>query len=260
MEKNTILVCGDIHGRRFWKESCKNIDQYTKVIFLGDYFDPYNFENISVTDCIDNFKEILELKKNNMDKVVLLLGNHDYPYYSDDYYHFSKYHCRCSKMYHNEISDLFVKNKEYFKICHVEGDILFTHAGIESGWLYDVVGCNKKSNINDICNVINELQDNIDGQRKLYMITSQRGGWNRYGSCIWADVHDILWDVDEYDEKEKKPIHNIKQIFGHTLQAFYNHNGNIEFGEPIEFNNVKMIDTAKPYLLDVDTFKIMVAE
>lgn len=253
---NNVLVLPDIHGRDFWKESCKNIDQFTKVIFLGDYFDPYDFENISVTDCIDNFKEILELKKNNMDKVVLLLGNHDYPYYSDVYYHFSKYHCRHSKFYHNEITDLFVKNKEYFKLCHVEGDILFTHAGIESGWLYNVVGCNEKSNINDICNVINELQDNIEGQHKLYMITSKRGGWNKYGSCIWTDIHDMMWDIDIDDDK-RKPIQNMKQVFGHTIQAFYGPNGKVVFGAPIEQENIKMLDTANSYVLDIKKWELI---
>ena len=259
MEKNTILVCGDIHGRRFWKKPCENIDQYERVIFLGDYFDPYNFEHISIPQCIDNFKEIINLKKQYPNKVVLLAGNHDYPYISDTYYHFSTYHCRHSKQYHNDIKHLFNDNISFFKIAHTEKDILFTHAGVESNWLEKIVKC-KETNINKIAEILNQLQNTKEGQEKLYYITAERGGRDRYGSCIWADVHDILWDVDEYDEKEKKPIHNIKQIFGHTLQAFYNHNGNIEFGEPIEFNNVKMIDTAKPYLLDVDTFKIMVAE
>lgn len=69
-------MCGDIHGRKFWKKPCENIEPYDKVIFLGDYLDPYGFEGISIEECIPNFKEILELKKNNMDKVVLLLGNH----------------------------------------------------------------------------------------------------------------------------------------------------------------------------------------
>lgn len=76
MKENTILVCGDIHGRKFWKKPCENIEPYDKVIFLGDYLDPYDFEHISVPQAIVNFEDILELKKNNMDKVVLLLGNH----------------------------------------------------------------------------------------------------------------------------------------------------------------------------------------
>ena len=74
-----ILVCGDIHGRRFWKKPCENIEDYDKVIFLGDYLDPYDFEGITVIDAIKNFEEIIEFKKNNVDKVILLLGNHDMP-------------------------------------------------------------------------------------------------------------------------------------------------------------------------------------
>ena len=73
---NKVLILPDIHGRKFWKKPCENIDNYDKVVFLGDYLDPYNFEFISVEEAIKNFKEIIELKRNNMDKVVLLLGNH----------------------------------------------------------------------------------------------------------------------------------------------------------------------------------------
>ena len=80
-----ILVLGDIHGRNFWKKPCENIEKYYKVIFLGDYFDPYDFEKITVQDCINNFNEILDLKKKNTEKVVLLIGNHDDPYYSKTY-------------------------------------------------------------------------------------------------------------------------------------------------------------------------------
>ena len=39
-----ILVLPDIHGRHFWKEPCNNIETYDKVVFLGDYLDPYDFE------------------------------------------------------------------------------------------------------------------------------------------------------------------------------------------------------------------------
>lgn len=35
---NNILIIPDVHGRTFWKYA---IDKYDKVIFLGDYLDPY---------------------------------------------------------------------------------------------------------------------------------------------------------------------------------------------------------------------------
>ena len=37
-----ILIIPDIHGRDFWIEPCKHIDEFDKVIFLGDYHDPYS--------------------------------------------------------------------------------------------------------------------------------------------------------------------------------------------------------------------------
>ena len=245
-----VLVIGDIHGRRFWKKPCKNIDKYEKVIFLGDYFDPYDFEGIRIIDCIQNFTEIINLKQKYMDKVVLLLGNHDFPYVSNDYFRFSWYHCRHSSMYHNEINDLFNKYRDYFEVAYAINDILFTHAGVESGWLEYVVKC-KETNINTICKKINELQNSVNGLEKLYSITSERGGRDKYGSCIWADVHDLMWD----SEKDT-PISHIKQVFGHTMQAFYDQNGEIVFGDAVEFTNCKMVDTAKPYELDIDKFKL----
>ena len=254
---NKILVIPDIHGRRFWKAPCENIENYDKVIFLGDYLDPYDFENISVMDAIENFQEIIEFKKNNADKVILLLGNHDMPYFSSDYYSFSRWHCRHSENHHREIVSLFDGNKDLFKIAHVEDDIIFTHAGIESGWLENVVEC-KDEDINKICDRINSLLESKDTLRQLYSISSRRGGYNEYPSCIWADVHDMMWDIKSLEDPDTTvmPIHNMKQVFGHTLQAFYNTSAQIVYGEAKEFKNCKMIDTTKAYLLNTNNFTI----
>ena len=54
-----LLVLPDIHGRTFWKEPCSDIEKYDKIVFIGDYLDPYDFEGISVVDTIENFKEII---------------------------------------------------------------------------------------------------------------------------------------------------------------------------------------------------------
>lgn len=73
---NKLLILPDIHARKFWKEPCKDIGNYEKVVFLGDYLDPYGFEGITVEDAIENFNEIIDFKKKNSEKVVILLGNH----------------------------------------------------------------------------------------------------------------------------------------------------------------------------------------
>lgn len=257
MKENTILVCGDIHGRKFWKKPCENIEPYDKVIFLGDYLDPYDFEHISVPEAIDNFEEIIDFKKKNNDKVILLIGNHDMPYFSKTYYGFSTYHCRHSSMFHKTISGIFEKNKNLFQLAYAYNDILFTHAGVESGWLDNVVKCDK-TDINNIADTLNGLIKDSNGIKKLFCITDQRGGRDRFGSCVWADVHDIMWDVQSVRNPDTivKPIHKIKQVFGHTLQAFYDVNRNIAYGEAVEFDNCKMVDTTRAYVLNTDTFEI----
>ena len=40
-----ILVYPDIHGRKFWKR-VKEFD-FERIIFLGDYLDPYPFDEIT---------------------------------------------------------------------------------------------------------------------------------------------------------------------------------------------------------------------
>lgn len=128
------------------------------------------------------------------------------------------------------------------------------HAGVESKWLEDIVDC-KSDDINEIANVLNQLILNKEGLLKLYKISDARGGRDRYPSCIWADVEDIRWDV-EGDEENEKPIHRIKQVFGHTLQAFYDLDGHIAYGDIWLFGVCKMLDNAKAYTLDVDKFTV----
>ena len=93
---------------------------------------------------------------------------------------------------------------------------------------------------------------------KLFCITPERGGRDKYGSCIWCDVHDMYWDneLKRNPEVTIKPIQNIKQIFGHTLQAYYNENRKIVYGDAWEFDNCKMLDTTNAYELNAETFTI----
>ena len=71
-----ILIVGDVHGRKFWHKAEEIIDKVDKVVFLGDYLDPYPHEGILVNEAIQEFKQILEFKEKYNDKVVLLTGNH----------------------------------------------------------------------------------------------------------------------------------------------------------------------------------------
>ena len=84
-----LLVIPDLHGRKFWRETlANNIGQIDKVIFLGDYLDPYPEEieeNPDLMECNDFYdsqnllkmlEDIISLKKNEPNKYILLTGNH----------------------------------------------------------------------------------------------------------------------------------------------------------------------------------------
>jgi len=247
-----ILVIPDVHGRDFWKKPCEDISQYDKVIFLGDYLDPYDFEHIDVLTAIDIFKQIIEFKQENMGKVVLLLGNHDFPYVYDSYYNLSYYHSRHSKEHHDEIHSLFAENLNLFNISFVADDILFTHAGINSSWYNKVFG-DKEIDINLISTTLNELPNSPNGMELFYMVSFYRGGYDACSSCIWADVHETQEDMADEGNK----IRNIKQVFGHTIQAYYDKDYKIAYGDIMEFCNCKMLDNAAVHILDTETFKIV---
>lgn len=72
-----IITMPDIHGRKFWRKAIEdNISKVDKVVFLGDYFDPYNESNLE-EDMIMMMEHIIKLKLNEPDKYILLIGNHE---------------------------------------------------------------------------------------------------------------------------------------------------------------------------------------
>ncbi len=71
-----ICICGDVHGRTFWLDACSHKDDFEKIVFIGDYVSPYPYEDISNARAIEIFNEVLDFKKENPEKVALLMGNH----------------------------------------------------------------------------------------------------------------------------------------------------------------------------------------
>lgn len=242
------IVLPDIHGRDFWKSAVERIDDCDRVVFVGDYFDPYVFEGISVVDAIGNFREILYFVKEHPDKVVMLIGNHDLPYFSEQYRALASYHCRWSRDWHDVISEMFEANRQLFKMAHVEDDVLFTHAGCSTKWLKSIHA--EPASLSDLVAMLNSLPSTEKGLRQLYMVSRHRGGWNKAGSCVWADVDELVQAPMDLHIDGKA----IKQVFGHTLQVDYDREGNIVSGPPVTTSTIKMLDTRCAYLLDTTSF------
>ena len=120
----------------------------------------------------------------------------------------------------------------------------------------------KVTSLEDLAFSLNNLLNTDKGLQYLYMVSSDRGGRDRYASCIWADVSDTMWyqhqlkDLELSISETALQIMKIKQVFGHTLQAFYNEDRSIRYGDAIEVMNNKMLDNCKAYALDTETFTI----
>ena len=78
-----MIIIPDIHGRDFWKKPVYENLGKEHIIFLGDYMDPYEDEQIAPWEVFPQLEEIVKLKEKNSDNVTLLLGNHDIHYLTE---------------------------------------------------------------------------------------------------------------------------------------------------------------------------------
>jgi len=139
------IVIGDTHGRNSWK-SLINLD-YDKIIFIGDYFDSFTIPSIIQ---LNNFNEIIEFKKNNKDRVELLIGNHDYHYFPGIREDYSGYQGKYRFQFQDVLNRAY--NDELLNVCYIYNDYIISHAGITKTWFNYY-----KLDINNIQNSVNDL-------------------------------------------------------------------------------------------------------
>jgi predicted MPP superfamily phosphohydrolase len=126
-----IICIGDVHGRTHWKKIVEEEKDADKIVFIGDYWDSWQ---VKFEQQRSNFLEILELKRSMPDKVVLLLGNHDYHYvqYGEQYSGYQADHA-------DEIGFIVREalKEKLIQTAYSDGKYLFTHAGVTNTWLED---------------------------------------------------------------------------------------------------------------------------
>jgi predicted phosphodiesterase len=204
-----ILIIPDIHGRNFWKKAVEeNMDKVDRIIFLGDYLDPYPWEGITRKEAISNFQEIIDFKSENRDKVVLFVGNHDLAYIDKkNYIVRSRYDSSNAR----HIEEMFRSHRSFFQLAHEEliGDkrYLFTHAGLQIGWYKKHEKLIGELTVNGM----NHLLDIPSGIKALCEASWSRGGWDQFGSIVWNDVTDCGSHVND-------ELPWDRQVFGHSQQ------------------------------------------
>jgi len=228
-----ILIIPDIHGRTFWKKAVEeHAEECDKIIFLGDYLDPYPWEciedGITRKSSIENFKEIMQYKKDNPDKVVLLLGNHDLPYYDRLFITRSRYDS--SNAY--KIKQNFGRNRNLFQLAYeldMDKHYLFTHAGVSKSW-YEW----RKNIIGDFTvENLNRLKGIPAGIKILCDVSRERGGFGSIGSMVWSDI---------LEKGDTEDFEGIYQIFGHSQQI----------SQPVITKTWACLDCRKAFILNDD--------
>ena len=251
------LIIPDVHGRIFWKEPVKYVLENTdaKIIFLGDYLDFYEDEfvesyNLDETadnfwenynrlcdDTINNFKEIIELKQNNSDRITLLLGNHDCGYA------ISKYICesRMDKKNYRLISHLFTDNWNLFQLAYEDyindKHFIFSHAGINKEYAeYCFQDTVTEENVVELFNK-SYRDENYGVLDSLGMYSYFRGKYGgKYGSLIWADARE--WFVGDEDSSIKNEAYGYS-VIGHTLLS-----------KPCIEEKFALLDTMQAFIID----------
>jgi len=221
-----IVTLGDTHGRDIWKTIVKIENDFDKFIFIGDYFDTRDDINASIQ--IQNFKEILEFKKENPDKVVLLIGNHDFHYLKGCGETYSGYQ-QYAAMDINEVLQPAVTS-EHLQICYVYDDLIFSHAGLTNTWC--------ETNEIDLYNIENSVNTTfmkkMEAFRFEYGENLDRSGNDVTQSPIWVRIPSLLKDM----------VKGFTYIIGHTT-----------IKELHMANNIIAIDclgTSKEYLVIKD--------
>lgn len=205
-----VLSIGDIHGHTTWE---KIVKQYGKevdhIVFVGDYLDsfivPHTYQAL-------NFENLIKFKKANMEKVTLLIGNHDIPYMDSN--------LNCPGF--SETVDTLIKptlhkaiKSNLFKVATCIDGILYSHAGFTDYWLnsMDI----KYSDGNDIANAVNGIYYSQKTNLKWLHYVRNPNGPTRI-----IDTGDDIWQGPTWVRPNAlisdKP-YGITQVVGHTMTS-----------------------------------------
>lgn len=194
------VIIGDLHGKDAWKEV--DINHYDKVVFVGDYVDHWTLPDRFI---YENLQNIIELKRENFEKVELLLGNHDI-----QYLHYPHYLCSGFRpSMQRSLSLLFGENRKLFKVAYQRENHIISHAGITNKWYRKFSNHRVIKGMSDENETVAELVNKVEKtvhRWLLHQAGSSRGGEGA-GGITWADRKELIADM----------LDGYHQIVGHTV-------------------------------------------
>jgi len=234
------LCLGDTHGRSNWKLAIHQEEPIDRVIFIGDYFDSFEFSGV---EQIDNFKQIIQYKENNPQiEVILLIGNHDHHYFPEiGYTGTSGYQSRIAP----SITQIIDENRHHLQMAYGFDKYLFTHAGVSPVFMDQVFGENDWS----VENVVVDLNEMFRYKPKAFEFNGfESSGDNTTQTPIWIRPRSLMQVNKKHTKSLKK---DYIQIVGHTQMKRLDLTGSDKFtGGRYYF--VDTMETSGEYLIIED--------
>lgn len=223
------VIIGDIHGRSCWKDILAQEQDWDRVIFVGDYVDTH--ELITPLEQVDNLREIIGFKEDNDDKVILLIGNHDYHYWPGIQERYSGYQHNMRVSFEYEYDTY----KRSFQACYIdEHKNIYSHAGLTQKWC-QFIGAHPLKN-KQLVDYVNDCFISRPVMFQFY-----RGDRSDYGDDInqgpfWVRPQSLYRDkIDNF------------QVVGHTMVGQITHPSK---SERKGFYNIDCLP--KQYLVCID--------
>jgi len=194
------IAIGDIHGRTMWKRIIEDNKDADRFIFIGDYFDTH--EDTTGEQQLSNFEDICKFKRETDKEVIMLIGNHDFHYFSGIDNACSGYQPHMRPSFEQALEE----NSKLLQMVFVdEYDNVYSHAGLTESFLYNnSIGA---TNIKEIVNNVNMLFVGKPNRFGFYPNDMSGYGDHIFQSCIWVRPNSLYRDGIKQN-----------QIVGHTTQ------------------------------------------
>lgn len=134
-----ILIIPDIHGRDFYKEAVSEAIRFDiEIVCLGDYLDPYWWDELHEDGVFEPLQELVRVKKSRPDKTHLLIGNHDSSYFYRREMCRTRYDMDNAPIYSNYFRTNSMLFDLFYDTVIAEKRFLFSHAGVTKTWLSNI--------------------------------------------------------------------------------------------------------------------------
>jgi hypothetical protein len=230
-----ILVIGDIHGKEIWKQA---VDKFSSdvIVFIGDYVNGKRW--IGDSHATLNLKALLDFRKQNDDRVKLLIGNHDLWFLNQPSLLRRAFFPRMNKVYKD--------NEHLFDIAYGFKQNLFSHAGVSEQWYHKHRQIIEEIGRDHLAEKLNQLFQ-TSNRGILFERGKARDGSDPFGGPVYADK----------SETENSFLKGYAQFVGHTKVpkplCYNSDSGSITFIDCLNSQNAfVMIDDAEISVATLD--------